>query len=185
MISQHLFTVGGAHANKEREREKKSALSTVGGKKKKENQTTSMVGSGHKKKKKWEKKAYNTRCSQAVTHPSTERARHCLTSVIRREPVYSVWYGRRHQNCLHNSYFYSLIFDGQTKTRRNTEACQDLSRFVLSTPCFRFNAHRAGSRMKNGFFFVSILCALYIEVVVAVEKSSSVSPTEDGALHFV
>jgi hypothetical protein len=28
-----------------------------------------------------------TRCSQAVTHPSTDRARRCLTSVIGREPV--------------------------------------------------------------------------------------------------
>ena len=41
--------------------------------------------------------AYNTRDSQAVTHPSTNRARRCLTSVIRREPVYSTWYGRRQQ----------------------------------------------------------------------------------------
>ena len=44
-----------------------------------------------------EKKAqngYGTRCSQAVTHPSTDRARRCLTSVIRREPVFSTWYGR-------------------------------------------------------------------------------------------
>ena len=49
---------------------------------------------GKKKKRKGE--AYNTRGSQAVTHPSTKRARRCLTSVIRREPVYSAWYGRRH-----------------------------------------------------------------------------------------
>ena len=41
------------------------------------------------------KEAYNTYCSQVVTHPSTEQALHCLTSVIRRELVYSVWYGRR------------------------------------------------------------------------------------------
>ena len=41
-------------------------------------------------------KAYNTCCSQAVTHPSTGQAQHCLTSVIGREPVHSVWYGRRH-----------------------------------------------------------------------------------------
>ena len=41
------------------------------------------------------RKAYGTRYSQAVTHPSTNRARRCLTSVIRREPVYSTWYGRR------------------------------------------------------------------------------------------
>ena len=39
-------------------------------------------------------KAYNTCGSQAVTHPSTEQAQHCLTSVIGREPVYSAWYGR-------------------------------------------------------------------------------------------
>ena len=47
-----------------------------------------------KKKKKKKCVANNTRCSQAVTHPSTNRARRCLTSVIRREPVFSTWYGR-------------------------------------------------------------------------------------------
>ena len=41
------------------------------------------------------KKAYGTRCSQAVPHPSTILARRCLTSVIRRERVCSSWYGRR------------------------------------------------------------------------------------------
>ena len=46
-----------------------------------------------KKKKRW---AYNTQYSQAVTHPSTNCARCCLTSVIGREPVHSTWYGRRH-----------------------------------------------------------------------------------------
>src|SRR5215469_15075438 len=40
-------------------------------------------------------KVYCTRYSQAVTHPSTNRARRCLTSVIGREPVLSTWYGRR------------------------------------------------------------------------------------------
>ena len=35
------------------------------------------------------KGAYNTRCSQAVTHPGTDLALLCLTSVIGREPVYS------------------------------------------------------------------------------------------------
>ena len=42
-----------------------------------------------------EAKAYGTRCSQAVPHPSTILARRCLTSVIRRERVCSSWYGRR------------------------------------------------------------------------------------------
>src|SRR5258705_115428 len=40
-----------------------------------------------------EKDAKCTRCSQAVTHPGTDRARRCLTSVIGREPVHSTWYG--------------------------------------------------------------------------------------------
>ena len=42
-----------------------------------------------------DQKAYGTRCSQAVPHPSTILARRCLTSVIRRERVCSSWYGRR------------------------------------------------------------------------------------------
>ena len=42
-----------------------------------------------------QKNVYSTRYSQAVTHPSTNRARRCLTSVIGREPVLSTWYGRR------------------------------------------------------------------------------------------
>ena len=41
-----------------------------------------------------DKKGYNTWCSQAVSHPSTNQALCCLTSVIRREPVHSTWYGR-------------------------------------------------------------------------------------------
>jgi hypothetical protein len=44
---------------------------------------------GFQKKKKKQKVlgGNGTRCSQAVTHPSTDRARRCLTSVIGREPV--------------------------------------------------------------------------------------------------
>ena len=42
--------------------------------------------------------AYNTACSQAVTHPSTDAAQCCLTAVIEREPVFSTWYGRRQQD---------------------------------------------------------------------------------------
>ena len=47
----------------------------------------------HRFKKKDKVEAYNTRL---VTHPSTNRARGCLTSVIGREMVHSTRYGRRH-----------------------------------------------------------------------------------------
>ena len=49
------------------------------------------------RKNKWKEEAYNTGYSQAVTHPSTNPARQGLTSVIRREPVFSLWYGRRRE----------------------------------------------------------------------------------------
>ena len=46
------------------------------------------------KKKRKKLKANSTWCSQAVTHPSTNQAQRCLTSVIGRELVLSTWYGR-------------------------------------------------------------------------------------------
>ena len=46
------------------------------------------------------KKVYDTGYSQAVTHPSTNPARRCLTSVIRRELVLSAWYGRRRKHVI-------------------------------------------------------------------------------------
>ena len=47
-------------------------------------------------KKQFEKRidANGTGGSQAVTHPSTNPAQRCLTSVIGRELVCSTWYGR-------------------------------------------------------------------------------------------
>ena len=45
--------------------------------------------------------ANSTWCSQAVSHPSTNHAQCCLTSMIVREPVFSTRYGRWH--------FYSLF----------------------------------------------------------------------------
>ena len=61
-------------------------------------------------------KGYNTWCSQAVSHPSTNQALRCLTSVIGREPVHSTWYGRSHwqlkQNwfCIWQHSFIQLCF---------------------------------------------------------------------------
>ena len=52
------------------------------------------------------KKTYSTGYSQAVTHPSTNSAQCCLTSVIRREPVHSAWYGRRTMQHLHRRLLY-------------------------------------------------------------------------------
>ena len=49
------------------------------------------------KKNRSSEKDYNTRTSQVVTHPSTTQARRCLTLEIRRDPVVSPWYGRRHE----------------------------------------------------------------------------------------
>ena len=40
---------------------------------------------------------HQAKYSQAVTHPSTNLAQCCLTSVIRRELVCSTWYGRRQE----------------------------------------------------------------------------------------
>ena len=56
----------------------------------------------------WKWKAYGTRCSQAVPHPSTILARRCLTSVIRRERVCSSWYGRRRSTTKCNQYHHGI-----------------------------------------------------------------------------
>ena len=47
---------------------------------------------------------YDTWCSQAVTHLSTNHARRCLTSVIGRELVFSTWYGRRRTSSALNAF---------------------------------------------------------------------------------
>ena len=49
----------------------------------------------------WNAKDISTRYSQVVTHPSTNPAQSCLTSVITREPVHSAWYGLRTLHCTH------------------------------------------------------------------------------------
>ena len=51
---------------------------------------------------------YSTKYSQAVTHPSTNLAQCCLTSVIGRELVLSTWYGRRHEKGAKVAYWSNL-----------------------------------------------------------------------------
>ena len=47
------------------------------------------------KSKKWKEADSTLRSSQAVPHPSTNRALCCLTSEVERDPVHSTRYGRR------------------------------------------------------------------------------------------
>ena len=61
--------------------------------------------------KKGKREAYCTWYSQAVTHPSTNQARRCLTSVIGREPVFSTWYGRRQVVQFQDWYLYCQHYE--------------------------------------------------------------------------
>ena len=54
---------------------------------------------------------YNTAYSQAVTHPSTNTAQCCLTSVIGRELVLSTWYGRTHLWMSYRCHCTNSLFD--------------------------------------------------------------------------
>ena len=54
-------------------------------------------------------KVYSTVYSQAVTHPSTNTAQCCLTSVIGRELVHSTWYGRRQEKSVNFGYFNKTV----------------------------------------------------------------------------
>lgn len=66
----------------------------------------------------YKKSANSMRCSQVVTLPSTNRTRCSLTAVIRREPVFSAWYGRWQQ-------WYSIVIyikESKCKKKKNTFA---------------------------------------------------------------
>ncbi len=50
-------------------------------------------------------KAYSTWYSQAVSHPSTNQARPCLASEIRRDLACPGWYGRKRSTMLKSRLF--------------------------------------------------------------------------------
>ena len=60
----------------------------------------------------------STQCSQAVSHPSTDEAQCCLTSVIGREPVHSAWYGRWQESepIFKDFYHINLLLSHLTQT---------------------------------------------------------------------
>ena len=112
------------------------------------------------------KKADSTlRCSQAVPHPSTNRALCRLTSEVRRDPVHSTRYGRqRHTLCIilmhHIISWRQWKLSATSPKPLNAEGCRDVARverarccYVLACFCsfssvprisndgFRYNAH--------------------------------------------
>ena len=68
---------------------------------------------------------YSNLYSQAVTHPSTNRSQPCLTSVIRRELVYSRWYGRR--QC------WSVWKSGHFNPLKSDSCCDHHSKLAYTT----------------------------------------------------
>ncbi|ESO86476.1 hypothetical protein LOTGIDRAFT_148144 [Lottia gigantea] len=95
-----------------------------------------------------QKGVYSTRCSQAVTHPSTNRARRCLTSVIGRELVLSTWYGRRH--CIE-----TFLAGLSRKTGENTNKMESTAqKGVYGTRCSQAVTHPSTNRARRCFFFI-------------------------------
>ncbi|ESO83858.1 hypothetical protein LOTGIDRAFT_132613, partial [Lottia gigantea] len=90
-----------------------------------------------------QKGVYSSRCSQAVTHPSTNRARRCLTSVIGRELVLSTWYGRRH-------YIEIFLAGLSRKTGENTSKMESpAQKGVYSTRCSQAVTHPSTNRARR------------------------------------
>ena len=87
------------------------------------------------------RKAYITRYSQAVTHPSTNLALASLTAVIGREPVFSRWYGRRQDTVVASLVFYSrptIISPTQnTVERRKHDSFQPKEAHMARSHCTR------------------------------------------------
>ena len=82
-------------------------------------------------------KANSTWCSEVVSHPSTTQAQCCLTLVIRREPVYSTWYGSwlifRHNFCI-------FMCQQQLRFPSNCTKLTNLIKFILMQIKVKINA---------------------------------------------
>ena len=65
----------------------------------------------------------DTRCSQAVTRPSTDRALRRFTSVIGREPVLSTWYDRCTSDVASRRVASVGLWDGRARARRVRRPC--------------------------------------------------------------
>ena len=89
------------------------------------------------------KNVCGTGYSQAVTHPSTNPARRCLTSVIGREPVFSTWCGRRREGQAGRPW---SVLPGGRETGQRTEFGGCLSR-VASSSFFSQGENFAGSSL--------------------------------------
>ena len=63
--------------------------------------------------------AYSTWYSQAVSHPSTNKAGPCLASEIRRDRAYSGWYGRKRMLPPTIPYLYKWIYQGKCSIKQN------------------------------------------------------------------
>ena len=100
-----------------------------------------------------QKVAYSTPCSQAVTHPSTNGAQHCLTSVIRRELVCSMWYGRRQERRSKKGLISKNLLPLYQRKRMGLPFVishrkigwiwQQQSKDIFSSPLTRFSMHNA------------------------------------------
>ena len=94
--------------------------------------------------------AYDTKYSQAVTHPSTNLAQCCLTSVIGRELVLSTWYGRRHLSmenvpyikckCINEEKMWSDLIAKRTSVQETTSYYHSfLSNMILFIAYYLFS----------------------------------------------
>ncbi len=78
------------------------------------------------------------RSSQAVPHPSTDRALSRLTSEVERDPVHSTWYGRQRKHCsvtYHPGPSKKQSFVGKRVRSSLPGAAAHWTRYLSGKPC--------------------------------------------------